>query len=319
MDLCVINDGSDDNSLREITLGTEVARAGGIDTFVVNWIKNRGKREAMAEGIRRTRGDIIVLVDSDSFLERGAVQALVRPFADPRIAATTGHARVHNPSVNLLTKMQNVRYYIAFSVYKSAEAVFGAVTCCSGCCSAYRRSALDQILQPWRNQKFLGAQCTYGDDRSLTNHLLRLGYRTVFVPDAMSSTIVPDDWNVFLKQQLRWKKSWIRESMIAATFMWKRHPVMAASFYAGLILPLVSPAVVFRSLLWIPIVLHRIPTAYLFGIGVMAMIYGFYYYMNTKDRDWLSGFVFAALSTVILIWQLPLAILTLRDGSWGTR
>lgn len=319
MDICVVNDGSDDDSLREIVLGAEVARAGDVRTFVVDWKKNRGKREAMAEGIRRTHGDIIVLVDSDSFLERFSVHRLVQRFNDPQVAAATGHARVHNPDVNLLTKMQNVRYFIAFEVYKAAEGVFGSVTCCSGCCSAYRRSALLDVLESWRQQRFLGSQCTYGDDRSLTNHLLRRGHKTVFVSDALSSTIVPHTWDVFLRQQLRWKKSWVRESLIAATFMWKRHPIMAASFYMGLVLPLISPFIVLRSMVWIPLTLHRLPTAYLFGIGVMAMIYGFYYYIHTKDRDWFFGFVFAALSTVVLIWQLPMAILTLRDGSWGTR
>lgn len=319
MDLCVVNDGSTDDSLAQIREAARVARAGAVRTRIVNWETNRGKREAMAEGIGRTRGEIVVLVDSDSFLERGSVHKLVRYFVDPRVAAAAGHARVHNRDANLLTKMQHVRYYIAFNVYKSAEAVFGSVTCCSGCCSAYRRSALEGILEQWRQQRFLGVQCTYGDDRSLTNHLLRLGYRTVYMPDALSTTVVPDTWPVFLRQQLRWKKSWVRESLIAATFMWKRHPVMAASFYAGLILPLVSPMIVFRCLLWIPITRGHAPLPYMLGVAMMALIYGFYYYVQTRDREWLFGLMFAGLSTIILVWQLPAAILTLRDGRWGTR
>lgn len=319
MEICVINDGSDDGTIHEIREGARVCRLGNVRTTVVDWKVNQGKREAMAEGFHRTNGEIIVLVDSDSFLERGSVHHLVSRFTDPMMAAAAGHARVDNRGVNLLTKMQNVRYYIAFEVYKAAEALFGSVTCCSGCCSAYRRSALSEILEPWRTQMFLGVQCTYGDDRSLTNHLLRLGYRTSYVPAAMSSTVVPETWDVFLRQQLRWKKSWVRESLIAATFMWRRHPVMAASFYAGLILPLVSPAVVFRSLVWIPAVLHRLPTAYILGVFAMAVIYGIYYFIHTKERDWLFGLLFAAVSTVFLVWQLPLAMATLRDGRWGTR
>lgn len=319
MDLCVINDGSDDNSLEQMNSGAEITRVSDVETTVVDWEVNRGKREGMAEGIRRTRGEIVVFVDSDSFLERWSVHRMVARFSDPLVAATAGHARVHNKHVNLLTKMQNVRYYIAFSVYKAAEALFGSVTCCSGCCSAYRRSALEEVLEPWRTQTFLGVQCTYGDDRSLTNHLLRLGYKTHYVHDAMSSTIVPQTLDVFLRQQLRWKKSWVRESVIAASFIWKRNPIMAASFYTGLILPLVSPAVIFRSLVLIPFTMHRWPSAYFFGILVMAVIYGLYYLMHTSDRHWLAGLIFAALSTVFLVWQLPMAILTLRDGRWGTR
>ena len=216
--------------------------------------------------------------------------------------------------------MQHVRYYIAFTVYKAAEALFGSVTCCSGCCSAYRRARSTVCSSTGAPRPFLGVQCTYGDDRSLTNHLLRLGYRDgVRARRDVDARSCRTPGDVFLRQQLRWKKSWVRESLIAATFMWRRHPVMSASFYAGLILPLVSPAVIFRSLVLIPVTMHRLPAAYLFGVAVMALIYGLYYFVNTKERDWFFGLLFAALSTIILVWQLPLAMLTLRDGSWGTR
>lgn len=319
VDMCVVNDGSDDDSLARMTAAAEEGRRRGYDVTIVDWEVNRGKREAMAEGIRRTGGEIVVLVDSDSFLAPDCVHELVQPFRDERVSAVAGHARVHNANTNLLTKMQNVRYYIAFTVYKAAETLFSSVTCCSGCCSAYRRSHLDEVLDAWLSQEFLGTTCTYGDDRSLTNHLLRLGYLTTYAPTALATTVVPETWPVFLRQQLRWKKSWVRESMIAATFMYRRHPVMAASFYAGLVLPLFSPLVVMRSFFWIPIVAHRFPVSYLFGLFVMAMIYGLYYYISTRDRQWLFGLLFATLSTVVLVWQLPLAVVTLRDGRWGTR
>ena len=36
-------------------------------------------------------------------------------------------------------------------------------------------------------------------------------------------TLVPERYVQFFKQQLRWKKSWVRETLIASCFMWKRH------------------------------------------------------------------------------------------------
>ena len=70
------------------------------------------------------------------------------------------------------------------------------------------------MLQRWEQQTWFGMECTYGDDRSLTNMLLRTGWRTIFDNRAEAWT---DDatYRKFFKQQLRWKKSWIREGPAA--------------------------------------------------------------------------------------------------------
>jgi hyaluronan synthase len=170
-------------------------------------------------------------IDSDSFVEKNTAREIVKYFIDGKVGAVAGHTFVANAEKNLLTKMQSVRYFIAFKAYKSAEALFGTVTCCSGCCSAYRRSYILPFINEWRNQRFLGVKCTYGDDRSLTNYLLRRGYKTVFSPTATAHTFVPETVSQYLRQQLRWKKSWFRENLMAGLFIWKRNPLMSLSFY----------------------------------------------------------------------------------------
>lgn len=42
----------------------------------------------------------------------------------------------------------------------------------------YRNDLLQQFLESWYNQKFLGTHCTFGDDRHLTNRMLSIGYAT---------------------------------------------------------------------------------------------------------------------------------------------
>jgi hyaluronan synthase len=122
-----------------------------------------------------------------------------------------------------------------------------------------------------------------------------------------------------MRQQLRWKKSWVRESLIAGSFIWKKHPIMSLSFYLGIILPIVAPVVVIRALLWYPYVTGHAPWFYIFGLVLMAVVYGLYYYIYMKDGRWIYGVFFATFYTLVLIWQLPYAILTLRDSRWGTR
>ena len=55
-------------------------------------------------------------------------------------------AEVLNARESWITRMQAVRYFVAFRVCKAAESIFGAVTCCSGCFSAYRRAAIMPAL-----------------------------------------------------------------------------------------------------------------------------------------------------------------------------
>ncbi len=317
-DIIAVNDGSTDNTLDEMLKVKREAESMGIKMKVVDWKKNRGKREGMAEGVRLSKSEIILFVDSDSFIKKNTLKELVKYFQDPEIAAVAGHADVYNSDTNLLTKMQTVRYYVAFKAYKSAEAIFGSVMCCSGCCSAYRRKYVLEVLNDWKNQRFLGVQCTYGDDRALTNYLLEK-YKTIYAPEAECYTVVPDTWKVFFKQQLRWKKSWTRESLRASVFMWKKNPIASVSFFLGVILPLLAPIIVFRAIIWLPFTKEIMPWFYIFGLILMSSIYGVYYHIHKKDNLWIYGVAFAWFYSLVLIWQLPYAILKLRDSSWGTR
>src|SRR6185369_7867438 len=116
------------------------------------------------------------------------------------------------------TGLQEVRYFVSFQLLKSSESLFSCVTCCPGCLSAYRRSCVMKVLQAWLHQRFLGAPATFGDDRSLTNFILRT-HRVIYNENAVCATIVPETWKKYMTQQVRWKKSWLRETMIAGRFM----------------------------------------------------------------------------------------------------
>lgn len=318
-DIIAVNDGSTDDTLAEMEEAAKIGRAMGVTVTVVDWKQNRGKRAGMAECVRRSQNEVVLFVDSDSFIEPDTVRRLVRYFGDPKIGAIAGHAYVANAETNYLTKMQAVRYYVAFKAYKAAEALFGAVTCCSGCLAAYRRDALLPFIDAWENQRFLGAQCTYGDDRALTNFVLRAGYDAIFENDATARTFVPDNFRQFMRQQLRWKKSWLRESLLAGSYIWKRNVIMSVSFYLGFLLPLLAPVIVIRALVWYPLAMERFPWFYVSGITLMAVIYGLYYYGHTRDGKWIYGVAFSVFYTLVLIWQLPYAIFSIRDGKWGTR
>lgn len=318
IEVIAINDGSDDNTLAEMEKVANEIRNDVAHVEVVNWEVNRGKRHGMAEGVKRAKNDIIVFIDSDSFIEPDCLKHLTKYFSNPEVGAVSGHTDVHNRDTNLLTQMQALRYYIAFKIYKAAESAFGNVTCCPGCCSAYRRAYLMPFIDEWLHQKFLGDECTFGDDRSLTNYIIRK-YRAVYSEEARAHTVVPDKFGKYVRQQQRWKKSWMRETFIASMFMWRRHPIAALSFYAYVFLAFISPVVFFRAMIWHPVTDHQWPIIYLTGLLLMLLLHGLYYRLMVGPRKWGLAILSFWFNTVILMWQLPWAIVTIKDSRWGTR
>jgi hyaluronan synthase len=317
LEVVFINDGSTDATLAEV----EAIAAENPRVRVINFVENQGKRAAMAAGIRATEAEIIAFVDSDSVLEPDAMRILVQDFADPTVGAVCGHADVLNVRESWLSRMQAVRYFVAFKVVKAAEGVFSAVTCCSGCFSAYRREAIVPRLSWWENQRFLGLPSTFGDDRSLTNCVLR-DWKVKYQSRAIAHTIVPAKFRQFMKQQVRWKRSWTRESLLVSLFIWRKHPAAALATYVGIVLPLLAPFVALRAMFWQPLVVGAgAPFVYLVGIYSMALVYSLYYAVRRKTYDtlWVFGILFVFFYLVFLLWQTYYAIITARRSQWGTR
>ena len=222
----VVDDKSTDETLWRINAVAEEYP----ELTVIPAPVNQGKRHAMATGIAAADDvEVYVFIDSDSQVTPDAVKTIVEYFGDPKVGAVAGHTDVANIGRNVLTRMQAMQYYIAFRIYKSAEALFGSVMCCSGCFSAYRRDAVAPVLDDWLDQTFLGQPSTFGDDRSLTNFVLHR-WRVLYAPDAQAYTNVPEHLKQFLRQQLRWKKSWLREIPRAARAVVHKNPIMVMMF-----------------------------------------------------------------------------------------
>jgi hyaluronan synthase len=249
-ELIVVDDGSTDDTWKVLT---DLQKKYDSRFRCFQFPENRGKRHAMALGTRVAKGDFLVFIDSDTFLEEEAIYRLVQPFHDPRVGAVAGHTLVIVEEGNIISKMESVRYFVSQRIMKAAESVFNAVTCCPGPLSGYRKAAVLPLLDQWENQMFLGVRSTFGDDRSLTNFILR-NYRVVYHAGARCATYTPSQLSAFIRQQLRWKKSWIREFTIAARFMWQKHPVAAISYYASSVITLISPLIAFAALFGLPFI-----------------------------------------------------------------
>lgn len=324
LEVIVVDDASNDNSL-EVIKNTVKKLHMEADRFKtkerVKYIaqkQNAGKRHALAEGVRMAKHELLVFVDSDSSLDPFAIRNLVQPFQDPKMGGVSGRTDVANTYTNALTKMQSVRYYIAFRIMKAAEAYFDTVTCLSGPLSCYKKTLVLENMDSWLNQKFMGQRATFGDDRSLTNFVLK-NNRTSYQDTAVCHTIVPNTYSQFLKQQMRWKRSWLRESIIASKFMWKKEPFSAVFFYMGLFVPIFAPIIVAYNLMYVPIVHGVFPRTFLVGMLMMALMMSFAQLFFRKSTTWLFGIYFVLYYEAVLLWQMPFAWVTFWKSTWGTR
>ena len=327
LEVIVVDDCSKDHSaerVEEIIAKLKEADTGDHAYRVAERIRffrqsaNLGKRDAMARGAREARHELLVFVDSDSFLDPFAVRNIVQPFKDKEMGGVSGRTDVANTYTNALTKMQAVRYSIAFRVMKAAEGYFDAATCLSGPLSCYRRDLVLKYMDAWLNQRFLGQKATFGDDRSMTNFILRYN-RTTYQDSAVCMTIVPRSYKVFLRQQMRWKRSWLRESLIAARFMWKKEPFMALSFYMGVLVPIAAPVIVLYNLIYVPI-MHRVfPTNFIIGMLMMSLLMSMAQLFIRRSTTWIYALWFCLYYEAVLLWQMPVAWVTFWKTTWGTR
>jgi N-acetylglucosaminyltransferase len=203
---------------------------------------NTGKRAAQDEAVRRGSGELVVLMDSDTVLASDAVRQAAACFADDRVGAVSGSIGVLNAPTNLLTRLIHHRYRLRFQVERPAQGFFTSLLCCSGPFAVYRRSLLAGLWPRYLTQTFAGVRCTNGDDLHLTNLVLATGRQVVFEPRAIASTWVPRSLPLYLRQQLRWNRSFYRELRWTFAGIRSRHPYLALDVLARALLPLLLAA-----------------------------------------------------------------------------
>jgi hyaluronan synthase len=197
-----------------------------------------GKREAIEAGLRACRPgtDIVIVVDSDTVWAPDALKEMSRPFADPRVGGVTPRQAVFDSRTGAVRRLASWIEDLRYHLVVPAQSVFGQVGCLAGRTIAYRRAAFEPAVERMVGQTVLGLPQHIGDDRVLTNELLRAGWRTVYQSTALVETDAPTRWRTFWRQQLRWGRSSQRETLLSLPWLWRR-PVAFASFLTDIVTP----------------------------------------------------------------------------------
>jgi len=279
--------------------------------------RNAGKRAAQDEAVRRGTGELVVLMDSDTVLAPDAVRHAAACFGDARAGAVSGSIGVLNAPANLLTRLIHQRYRLRFQMERPAQGFFTSLLCCSGPFAVYRRSVLAELWSRYLTQTFAGVRCTSGDDLHLTNLVLATGRQVLFEPRAIASTSVPRSLGMYLRQQLRWNRSFYRELRWTLAGIRSRHPYLALDVLARGLLPLLlAAALVLLVGEGVLVGWDLLVDDLTLALGMLLVTAGFLLGHGASVPFLL---LYGPLHLALLVPVRVYALLTLANPSWETR
>jgi poly-beta-1,6-N-acetyl-D-glucosamine synthase len=199
-EIIVINDGSKD---RTIEILNSI-----VDSYpklrIVNVVSNKGKANALKQGVLASKGEIIATIDSDAILDKDALKYVIPHFITPnngeRVGAVTGNPRIRNRT-NLLSKIQLVEYASIIGLIKRTQRVLGKVMTVSGVFVVFRKKALLDVGL-WDTDLIT-------DDIGITWKLQRRFWDIRYEPKAVCWMLVPESIKGIWKQRLRWTQGGI--------------------------------------------------------------------------------------------------------------
>ena len=234
--IAVINDGSTDNTLEELTRSfslrkAEVRPSGELPTqpirdFYVSVVEprlvvidkqNGGKADALNAGINFCESPYFLAMDADSVVEPEALTYAVRAILeDPeRVVAVAGivrgvngsivdGGRVRSPSLqlNLWVVMQTIEYVRSFLAGRAGWSQINGLLMVSGAFGLFQKAACVKVGGYSTKTVTEDLELVVRLHRYAREH--KLDWRVVFAPDAVCWTEMPSSAAVLSRQRKRW-------------------------------------------------------------------------------------------------------------------
>ena len=157
---------------------------------------NGGKASALNYGILFSKGEFLIMIDSDSMVTRGAVREIISSLTeDPNTVAVAGNVKVLN-SRSFLTRIQELEYTMAINTIRRAFSLFGSVMIIPGAFGAFRKSEVVSVGGFDKD--------TMTEDFDLTVKLLKTKGTVTSTNSGAVYTEVPSTWRSLYAQRLRW-------------------------------------------------------------------------------------------------------------------
>jgi|UniRef100_A0A6C0ALZ7 hyaluronan synthase len=283
-----------------------------------------GKRDSMyiafklsilEKNMYNRRLETIFCTDSDTVISETSIDEMILKFNNDIIGGVVGDLSIHNKYNSLITFMSKVRYWFAFNLERAYQSFNGCVLCVSGPLGMYRLKSIESIIDAWKDQKFLGKSCTYGDDRHLSNLILSLGEKIIYNSNVYGETETPDSIYRFYKQQVRWNKSSFREFFWSILNINKQNILMSIDLIYTLVYPFIVMGYL-MYLLWYGSVFEL--GIYLNIVLIIGLIKSIYGVLVSGIYENLF-YVFYCINYISVIFPARLwGLISISDINWGT-
>ncbi len=284
VEVVVVDDGSTDGTLA--LLREHFGRDARVRVLAQ---ANRGKSAALNYAIAHASRDILIALDADTIFRPGTIGKLVRHFADPRIGAVSGNARVGNRN-KWITRFQSIEYIYGFNLDRRALDLLNAITVVPGAVGAWRK---DLVLK-------LGGfgHDTLAEDTDLTLAIRREGHTIRYDEEAVAYTEAPEDTRSLAKQRFRWAFGTLQAA-------WKHRDALFVPKYGSLgwvalpsiwvfqvLLSAISPLAELAMVLALVAGNWRIVLAFYLGFFVLELLTGLLAYALEGEKPWDLALLF---------------------------
>jgi cellulose synthase/poly-beta-1,6-N-acetylglucosamine synthase-like glycosyltransferase len=293
-------------------------------------IGGKGKAAALNDGIKISKGEILLVFDADYLPQGQIVEKLVSAFRDPKVGAVQGRPVVLNEPENLLTRMIALERISGFRVDEQARDDLGLIPQFGGTVGGFRRSVLDEV------GGFDPSMLT--EDTDLTFSIYLAGYKVRYIGDAECYEEAVDTWKAYWKQRHRWARGHMQVCFKHSFNVLKSRKLNLKEKIDGLLLLHIYfvPILSLLSLIFgVPLILLSTPGAQVLWFFVPVSLYSFVgnfapffevgigaYLDGRKRVQWLAPLmIFAFLYNMFIcskaLIDVLIGILRGKQGDWA--
>ena len=311
LEIIIVDDGSPDNT--SAVVETNFANEQRVRLFRKT---NAGKGEALNYGFAHSSGEIVIGLDADTIFERNTISELIKPFADEKVGAAAGNAKVGN-RINMITKWQALEYITSQNLDRRAFAALNAIMVVPGAVGAWRRSAIEAAGGFLSN--------TLAEDQDLTIKVRMLGYKIAFAERAVAWTEAPDTFRGLIKQRFRWSFGTLqcvwkhRRALLNSRYGWLGWAAMPNVWLFQIFFQIISP-LMDASIIWafVAFAIERLQHPREFDSSKLLNVLFYYLLFLAVDvAASAMAFIFETGEKRSLLWWIPVQRFGYRQAMYA--
>lgn len=294
----VIDDGSADST-------GKIAKKYPVDYI---WVKHGGKSHAMNVGIKKTKGELVATLDSDSFVTPDTLLKMVGYLEQPDTAAVIPVIKIYNNG-RMLEKLQNIEYlYGAF--LRKLFTFLNSLFVVPGPFSLFKKGIFKKLGGFDENN--------LTEDMEMGLRILDAGYQIQSSLNAEVYTVAPDRLKNLINQRIRWYIGNLRNIITYRHVLFKLNDlsmVLITSIFSIIILLLAMVLLTRGSLIFANTYLNLGKGYLSLGPGLdfaMEKFFSFEYSFNILNF-YLPGVIFTLIFLVLMALCLSLCFSAVNE------